>query len=323
MLQNEAFFNKLNELGKKKQAFLFIIDFLGQAPEVFPLDRLPSDIRFSVPGMESPEINTVANPTPHIIKYPVSFDEYQKKFNRVMDHIRAGDTYLINLTQPTRVEMDTGLSKLYSLARAPYKLYFRDQFVVFSPESFVKISRNRIMTFPMKGTIDGTIPDAEQILLNDPKEISEHNTIVDLMRNDLSMAASRVTVDRFRYFDTIITHEKKILQVSSQISGLLPDNYHEKIGDILSLLLPAGSISGAPKEKTLEIIVNTEGYERGYYTGVFGVSDGESLDSAVMIRFVEKINDNYFFKSGGGITFQSDAGKEYRELIDKVYVPIT
>jgi len=323
MLQNEAFFNKLNELGKKRQAFLFIIDFLGQEPEVFPLDRLPSDIRFSVPGMESPAINTIANPTPHIIKYPVSFDDYQKKFNRVLDHIKAGDTYLINLTQPTRVEMDTSLSELYSIARAPYKLYFRNQFVVFSPESFVQISRNRIMTFPMKGTIDGTIPDAEQILLNDPKEISEHNTIVDLMRNDLSMAASRVNVDRFRYFDTIITHEKKILQVSSQISGLLPDNYHEKIGDILSLLLPAGSISGAPKEKTLEIIVNTEGYERGFYTGVFGVSNGEYLDSAVMIRFVEKFNGNYYFKSGGGITFQSDAGKEYRELIDKVYVPIT
>ena len=175
----------------------------------------------------------------------------------------------------------------------------------------------------MKGTIDCNIPNAEQILLNDPKEISEHNTIVDLMRNDLSMVARKVSVDRFRYIEAIKTNEKNILQASSEISGILPDNFRDHIGDILSTLLPAGSISGAPKEKTVDILLKTEAYNRGFYTGIFGVFDGENLDSAVMIRYIEKNGDGFTYKSGGGITFQSEVEKEYQEMIDKVYVPIT
>ncbi|MFZ1573367.1 MAG: chorismate-binding protein, partial [Candidatus Kapaibacterium sp.] len=93
------------------------------------------------------------------------------------------------------------------------------------------------------------------------------------------------------------------------------------IGDTLISLLPAGSISGAPKKKTLEIINKVEKYKRGYYTGVFGYFDGVNLESSVMIRFIEKTSKGLIFKSGGGITFLSEAYKEYNELIDKVYVP--
>ena len=85
-------------------------------------------------------------------------------------------------------------------------------------------------------------------------------------------------------------------------------------------MLPAGSISGAPKKKTVEIITEAEGYDRGYYTGVFGCFDGENLDSAVMIRFIEKQESGeLLFKSGGGLTVYSDPDSEYREMIDKVY----
>jgi len=87
-------------------------------------------------------------------------------------------------------------------------------------------------------------------------------------------------------------------------------------------LLPAGSISGAPKLKTLEIILETETYNRGYYTGVFGYFDGINLDSCVMIRFIENQNERLIFKSGGGITMMSDLDSEYRELIKKIYVPV-
>lgn len=76
------------------------------------------------------------------------------------------------------------------------------------------------------------------------------------------------------------------------------------------------------RKKTLEIIEEAESYERGYYTGIFGIFDGKDLDSAVMIRFIENINGNLYFKSGGGITFMSNPEQEYQELIDKVYVPI-
>jgi len=87
-------------------------------------------------------------------------------------------------------------------------------------------------------------------------------------------------------------------------------------------MLPAGSITGAPKKKTVEIIQKAEGYDRGYYTGIFGHFDGRDLDSAVAIRFIEKQGEELIFKSGGGITFQSDWKKEYDEMQKKVYVPI-
>ena len=87
-------------------------------------------------------------------------------------------------------------------------------------------------------------------------------------------------------------------------------------------LLPAGSISGAPKQKTVEIIQEAESGPRGFYTGVFGYYDGKALDSGVMIRFIEKENDTFYYRSGGGITSKSDLESEYKELIQKIYVPI-
>jgi para-aminobenzoate synthetase component 1 len=174
----------------------------------------------------------------------------------------------------------------------------------------------------MKGTIDAAFPEAENIILNDPKETAEHNTIVDLIRNDLSMVATDVSVDRFRYTEKIITHEKVLLQVSSEISGKLPPDYQANLGTLFRKILPAGSVSGAPKQKTLEIIREAEIYSRGFYTGVFGYFDGSMLDSGVMIRFIQKVNEKLNFCSGGGITVKSNSQTEYNELIDKVYVPI-
>jgi len=113
-----------------------------------------------------------------------------------------------------------------------------------------------------------------------------------------------------------------LLQVSSEIKGNLPDDYNAHIGEILFRLLPAGSVTGAPKNKTVEIICKTETYERGYYTGVFGVFDGKNMDSAVMIRFIEKTADGYVYKSGGGITAFSNLKDEYNEMLKKIYVPV-
>jgi len=174
----------------------------------------------------------------------------------------------------------------------------------------------------MKGTIDASIPDAEIKILNDPKETAEHHTIVDLIRNDLSMVSTNVKVEKFRFIDTVKTHDKVLLQVSSEVTGQLPEDYRDHLGNILSKLLPAGSICGAPKKKTLEIISKSEIYDRGYYSGVFGIFDGTDLQSAVMIRFIEKKNEKLIFKSGGGITSMSNPEEEYQELTDKVYVPI-
>ena len=165
--------------------------------------------------------------------------------------------------------------------------------------------------------------NAKYKILNDKKESAEHATIVDLIRNDLSIIADKVTVSKYRYIDTITTHQGKLLQVSSEIKGILPENYLNTLGDIIFKLLPAGSISGAPKRKTVKIITEAENYDRGFYTGIMGIYDGKKVDSAVMIRFIEQnAQGKYLFKSGGGITAKSKIHNEYNEIKQKIYVSI-
>lgn len=321
MLVNKTYIRKMNEMAKARVPFLFIIDFLGLTPLIYPLNSLPDTLRFSTPGFPD-NINNPAKESLSLKKHPVSFSEYSEKYMQIRQHIDHGNTFLVNLTQPTRLEINWSLEEIYSNSHAPYKLLINNQFVVFSPETFVRSKGLRIETFPMKGTIDASVEDAHNIILNDKKEKAEHYTIVDLMRNDLSVVATKIEVEKFRYIDRIKTHEKEILQVSSKIIGELPENHLDNMGDWLFRLLPAGSITGAPKEKTIEILTEVEGYKRGYYTGVFGVFDGRNIDSAVMIRYIEKGPDGLIFKSGGGITYRSEPEKEYQELKDKVYVPI-
>jgi para-aminobenzoate synthetase component 1 len=303
--------------------FLFIIDFEQLKPLAFRLDEIdPLHLLYDINGItnchKSPGL---ANPA-RLVKYPESYADYLVKFNKVKDEIANGNTFLLNLTCSTPVELDTTLQEIFHMSTARYKIWLYDQFVCFSPESFVIISDGKIRSFPMKGTIDADLPDAERVILNDTKETAEHYTIVDLIRNDLSMVSKRVRVERFRYFDTLGTNEKKLLQVSSEICGDLEDGYLSALGDIIFSLLPAGSVSGAPKKKTTEIIASVEGRTRGYYTGIAGLFDGRNLDSGVMIRFIEKHDNGYFYRSGGGITSFSDPLSEYNEMIDKIYVPV-
>ena len=178
-----------------------------------------------------------------------------------------------------------------------------------------------ISSYPMKGTIDASVPDAERVILEDYKERSEHNTIVDLIRNDLNRVAERVDVKRFRYIDRLRVSRGEILQVSSEVTGRLTGDYYSRLGEIVFGMLPAGSISGAPKPSTLRIITQAERERRGFYTGVFGYFDGKKLDSAVMIRYIEVRDGRYYFRSGGGITINSDCRAEYEEVLAKVYLP--
>lgn len=322
MQKQAEIIHQLNEWGKQKIPFAFLIDFKGGNPFIFPLDEPIKEIFWKIPGFSNVGEFRLNGELKIWKTSPVSFEKFKIGFERIMWHIHNGDTYLLNFTQPTHVETNLSLEEIFHISSAPYKIYLKDKFVCFSPEPFIKIENGKIYSFPMKGTIDADIENAKQIILTDSKEIAEHNTIVDLIRNDLSLVAENVVVEKFRYLSYIQTNQKNLWQVSSEISGDLPKNYTDNIGDILFALLPAGSISGAPKKKTLEIIAKTENYERGYYTGVFGIFDGENLDSCVLIRYIENQNGQKVYKSGGGITFMSEAEKEYDELLKKVYVPI-
>lgn len=311
----------MNEWGAKGIPFAFLIDFDFSKPILLDVNN-PSQLLWQTPEARNYQPKEyAANPLEWTIE-PVGYQAYEKAFLKVQEHIQIGDTYLLNLTMPTRIQTNLGIEEIFHLSKAPYKLWLKDQFVCFSPEIFVRIENGMISSFPMKGTIDATIENAEHRLLNDEKEVAEHHTIVDLIRNDMSMVASDISVERLMYLDRIHTNQGDLLQMSSQITGKLPLDYPSHIGTLIARLLPAGSICGAPKPKTVEIIKSVEPYERGYYTGVFGVFDGKNLNSCVLIRYIEQSKEGLIFKSGGGITFLSDCASEYNELIQKVYVPI-
>ncbi len=321
----ESFVKRLNAWGKAGVPFVFLIDFLGKAPLAWRTDEVdPAELRFNLSGITNdPGDGTLPPVLPpyYFRKHPISLEDYRPRFDHVVKNIRRGNSFLVNLSAPTPVETNLSLLDIYQHSQALYRLWYRDRFVCFSPEAFVRVKGNRIASYPMKGTIPAHLPDARRIVLADGKEAAEHATIVDLIRNDLSMVAGKVWVERYRFLDEITTHEGTLLQVSSEIAGLLPDDFAGAYGDLLMKLLPAGSISGAPKPFTLQIIQEAEGYERGYYTGVVGAFDGAVFESAVMIRYLERQDEGLVFKSGGGITSRSRAEDEYRELIDKVYLP--
>jgi para-aminobenzoate synthetase component I len=319
--KKEGAISRMNGLGKEARPFVFLIDFEETEPVVLPLEEAGEKICWSIPMAK----NYTDQKTPALTRWeisPVDFPVYRKGFDLVQSHIHRGDSFLLNYTRPTPVETNLSLEELFHLSRATYKVLMKDRFACFSPETFVTIQDGKISSFPMKGTIDASIPGAEERLRENPKEKAEHHTIVDLIRNDLSRVAENVEVEKFMYLDRIETNRGALLQASSRISGILPENYRSHLGDILFAMLPAGSVSGAPKHKTIEIIRTAEGQPRGFYTGIFGFFDGANLDSCVLIRFIENQNGQLVFRSGGGITNQSLAEDEYNEMLAKVYVPV-
>ncbi len=303
--------------------FLFYTDYQGKNVHLYTLDELEKeDIDYTI------ALDTFHSHSAQLQKFPLDFPTYQKGFDQIIEKIKAGETYLLNYTCSTPVNTTLDFKEIFALANAPFKLRVKDEFVCFSPERFIRIEDNEIFTYPMKGTIDASLPEAKETILSNEKEMAEHVMVVDLLRNDLSMIASNVRVNQFRYIDKIKAGEKELLQVSSEISAQLPENWKANFETLLHKLLPAGSISGTPKKSTLEIIHKVEDHERNYFSGVFGVFDGKVLDSAVMIRFLESTPSShhtkehkYIYKSGGGITLESDAQAEYQEMLDKIYIP--
>jgi len=319
-LSQENGFNEINRLGQKRKPFLFILSYDKSKIFAKPLDALDDDIYYKLEEWRNYPVKKQEQAFT-FSKSPVSFLAYKKAFEHILVEIRAGNTYLLNLTFATPIESNLDLKEIFTYAKAKFKLYFKGEFICFSPERFVEIKNNTIATYPMKGTIDADLPNAQQNILANTKEMAEHVMIVDLMRNDLGIVGSNVKVEKFRYVEKIKAGNKALLQVSSKITATLHENWKDEIGTLFEKLTPAGSITGTPKKSTVQIIDDIENYDRGFYTGVFAVFDGTELRSGVMIRFIEENNGELSYKSGGGITIDSDAQSEYEELIDKIYLP--
>lgn len=313
----------MNSLGSRREPFLFIIDFEMERAVVLKAGEVsPASILYNINGRKNYRNAPLLRKTVLFGKNPMPRSEYRKAFELVQDNLRAGNSYLANLTFPTPITSNLSLEETFFASQAPYRLCVQGQFACFSPETFITIEESgQIASYPMKGTIDAGLPEAEKLLLGNEKEKAEHATIVDLLRNDLSMVADKVRVKRYRYVEGIQTHHGGLLQSSSEIAGMLKGDFGRRLGGIIFELLPAGSVSGAPKRKTVEIIRAAEGASRGYYTGIFGLYDGRRLDSGVMIRFIEQTAGGMFFRSGGGITASSTESEEYDEMVRKVYLP--
>jgi len=313
--------DKITKLAQQREPFLFVLSYDLKDKFIEPLNNLDDDIFFKI-GNQRNYPKTPIDREYFFKKHPLPFMEYKNSLDKIIEQICLGNTYLLNLTFKTPIETNLSLKEIFTYARAKYKLYFKDEFICFSPEKFIEIEGDSISTYPMKGTIEASIPNAKKKILSNQKEMAEHVMIVDLMRNDLGMVATEVKVEKFRYVEKIKAGEKELLQVSSKITAKLPSNWRDNLGDIVEKLLPAGSITGTPKQSTVNIIDKIENYNRGFYTGIFGIFYEENLYSAVMIRFIEKEDNKLYYKSGGGITIDSDAKSEYEELIDKIYLPL-
>ena len=281
----------INEAALQQTPFFFALNY-EMTEGVFienPMNQ--SEILFHFNGFGNAPSQVRNNEKVELNVIPISIEEYFSKFEIVEQGLKYGEIDVVNLTVKTPISTNIDCHEIFLRSQSRYRVYVPDKFVCFSPESFVKIENGRISSFPMKGTIDASMKNAEQVILNDPKEIAEHTTTTQLIVEELGSIAQNVTTKRFRYLDRIELSNRTLLQVSSEVEGELPNDYMTKMGDILFSLLPAGSITGSPKTMAIEYIDLAENLPRGYYCGIAGYFDGKTLDTAVLIRFIETNDD--------------------------------
>ncbi len=200
----------MNRMGSGGESFVFLISFNAENNIVLPMaEAANSGFLMEMPGVLNHEPEGRSREPLTFTKLPVERERYSEAFSLVKDEILYGNSFLLNLTFPTRVKSNYKLAEIFHGSKAPFKLSLEDELVVFSPERFVRIEGNTISSNPMKGTIDANIPGAHARLTTDRKEDAEHNTIVDLIRNDLSIIAKNVKVRRFKYIDRIRTDTTK------------------------------------------------------------------------------------------------------------------
>ena len=271
---DEAFIRKLS--GINPEECLFDFEGRGNwrenhSKEMGDSKRIYEEISREIPKEISEKKFFNGTPLDSPISWQITpplYNDYERSFNIVKSNIMAGNSYLTNLTNRVPVSCNLSLEEIFHRAKGKYKLLLRRKrtqaedkahlkeeaqnkahlkeenieenltpFVCFSPETFVRIKGGRIYSYPMKGTLDASLPNAEKLLMEDRKEAAEHATIVDLIRNDLSRVAEDVRVDKYRYVDVLHTNTGDILQTSSEISGRLPEDYPHHLGEILDAQL--------------------------------------------------------------------------------------
>ena len=262
----------------------------------------------------------------HELTPQFSEEEYTAMINRAKDYIFDGDIFQVVLSNPLTAPATGSLFDTYRVLRcenpSPYMLYFTSDDVEIagaSPETLTRLENGKLYTFPLAGTRPrGATPDedlaAEQSLLADEKELAEHNMLVDLGRNDLGRVCRIGSVHVENYLDVLrFSH---VMHIGSTVTGeIAPD---KDALDAIDSVLPAGTLSGAPKLRACEIIRELEGRQRGIYGGALGYLDlSGNMDICIAIRLAYKKQGSVCVQSGAGIVADSDPASEYRECQNK------
>lgn len=253
-------------------------------------------------------------------------EEYCQMVEKAKDHIREGDIFQIVLSNRLEADYEGSLLNTYRVLRtlnpSPYMFYFSGTDVEVagaSPETLVKLEDGVLHTFPLAGTRPRGKTDEEDLaleadLLQDEKELAEHNMLVDLGRNDIGRISKFGSVKVEKYHE--ILRFSHVMHIGSTVRGeIRPDR---DALDAIDSLLPAGTLSGAPKLKACQLINDLENNKRGIYGGAIGYIDFTgNLDTCIAIRIAYKKNGKVFIRSGAGIVADSVPDKEYQECLNK------
>lgn len=255
-----------------------------------------------------------------------SKDEFSKMIGKAKHHIKEGDIFQIVLSNRLQANFEGSLFDTYRVLRtvnpSPYMFYFSGTDVEVagaSPETLVKLEDGILHTFPLAGTrprgkSEKEDKELEAELLADEKELAEHNMLVDLGRNDLGKISKfgSVVVEKFHSIE-IYSH---VMHIGSTVRGEIRPEYDAL--NALEAVLPAGTLSGAPKIRACQLIEELENNKRGIYGGAIGYIDFTgNMDTCIAIRLAYKKNGKVFIRSGAGIVADSDPDKEYMESINK------
>lgn len=269
-------------------------------------------------------------PQPPHLKTPLlplfTREEYGSMIRKAQHYIHEGDIFQVVLSNPLEAEMDGSLFDVYRVLRttnpSPYMFYFSSDDIEIagaSPETLAKLEDGKLFTFPLAGTRPRGKTAAEDKaleaeLLTDEKELAEHNMLVDLGRNDIGRISRLGTVQVEKYLE--IERFSHVMHIGSTVTGQIRED--RDAVDAVDSILPAGTLSGAPKLRACEIIDELEGRERGIYGGAIGYLDFTgNLDTCIAIRLAYKKNGKVCVRSGAGIVADSVPDNEYQECINK------
>lgn len=265
--------------------------------------------------------------TPHF-----SEKQYCEMVEKAKEYIREGDIFQVVLSNPMRAEAEGSLFDTYRVLRtenpSPYMFYFSSDDIELSgasPETLAKLENGKISTFPLAGTRPRGKDDEEDKaleaeLLKDEKELAEHNMLVDLGRNDIGKVSEIGSVKVEEYLS--IERFSHVMHIGSTVTGKIRAD--KDAVDAVDAILPAGTLSGAPKFRACQIIEELENDKRGVYGGAIGYLDFTgNMDTCIAIRLVYKKNGRICIRSGAGVVADSVPENEFRECINKAKAVVT